>query len=191
MATQKVYYCTTCQKGSQYDAIKSKINNLTTCFSNNEFITSSFYQKSYELLKEIQNFGEKDSNNPRLPNVDSFFTLEIKNLINELITHNFYDDIINAINNNSNSNKKNEIIYGTYWTSLKNTLDNINISNTKYKEKNCCDCDGYCSSDGWYCSYTPPCSQPCGECSGCYAQYTPPGCSWYCSSQTFTCTKYV
>ena len=171
MAKEKVYYCTTCQKGSQYDNIKNKINNLTTCINNNEYITSDFYQKSYALLKEIRDFGDNDSNSPRQPRVDTYFQLEIKNLKNEIISHHFYDDIINSINNNSNSNKTNEIIYGSYWTSLKTTLQNINISNTKYWEKDCCSCNGYCESNGWYCpAYPSGCGQsgsnPCVGCQG-------------------------
>lgn len=165
---EKVYYCSTCQLGKEYEQINNKINSLTTCINNYEFITSDFYQKSYALLKEIRDFGSKDSNNPKLPNVDNFFTLAIQNLRNELITHNFYDDIINTINNNLNSNKKNEIIYGSYWTNLKTTLQNIKIPNTKYYEKNCCSCYGEC---GWYCGSYSSCSccgtgSPftCGEC---------------------------
>ena len=163
---EKVYYCNSCQLG------------ITTCINNNEYIKSDFYQQTYSLLKEIQNFGDKDSNNPRLPNVDNFFTLEIKNLINELITHNFYDDIINTLNNNNNSNQQNQIIYGSYWENLKTKLQNIKISDTKYWEKTCCSCNGYCSSDGWYnpCYSCQSCVQGSGECC---SYYNGAGCPTY------------
>ena len=163
MSTEKVYYCSSCQNASQYSEINTKINNLTSCFSNDEYITSDFYKKSYDLLYTIRNFGDKDSNNPRLPNIDAYFSLDtVNNLKNQLISHHFYDDIINSINNNSNSNKQYEIIYGSYWTNLKNILQTIKISDTKYYEKSCCDCNGYCSSDGFYCS-----GHGSGGCSGC------------------------
>lgn len=158
---EKVSYCDSCQKGTEYDEIKNRINNLTTCLVNNEFITSDFYTKSYYLLKEIRDFGQDDSD-PKLPNVDNFFTLQLTNLSNELITHNFYDNIINCINNNNNSNIKDNIIYGSYWTSLKELLQNIDIPTTKYFEKTCC-CEGDCPSVGWYCG----CAGSVGSFGGC------------------------
>ena len=93
--------------------------------------------------------------------------MQIKNLRDEIIWHNFYDDIINTLNNNSNSNMTNQIIYGSYWASLKSILQNIDISNSKYYEQTCC-CENDCSSDGWYCpAYCTTCQAygpgPCGQ----------------------------
>ena len=165
---EQVYYCNSCQDGSQYTTINNKINALTPDITNNPQITSAFYQTAYDLLKEVRDFGDKDTASTRLPNVDAYFGLEIKDLKGDLLSHRGYDDIVNCINNNSNSNVSGTKIYGSYWNNLRTTLTNIQIPSTRYWEKNCC-CEGQCSSDGWYCpSYCDsdyvgpgPCSQGC------------------------------
>lgn len=146
---EKVYYCSTCQKGNQYNAITNQINAMTASTTTGNPIYSTFYAQAYNVLKAVRDFGDKDTAATRLPNLN-YFTLSLSNLQGQLASHTTYDDIVNCINNNSNSNIQGQSLYGSYWTNLKTTLQNINLPSTRYYEKSCC-CEGHCGSDSFYC----------------------------------------
>lgn len=163
-------YCATNQDTSHWNIPIT----LTASIDENSYITVDVYNQMFQSLKEIHDFGEKDTST-RLPNIDNKlnFTKGI-----DLITVDFYNDIATRIGYTTYN--KNDIIFGSYFKDLQQAIKDYKLPGTRtYTDSyHCCDDCGYSchkSSGGG-----------CGSCQFCISGFDNP-CS---SGQDNICNNY-
>ena len=158
-------YCSSCQALGEYPGWETTI---TACGAQNQYITNEFFNQAAARLNNLHNFGDYDFAN-RTPTL-----VYIRKNDNETIQPDFFNILSQSITQSSSNDKSsNGIIYGTYFTNLKDTINNASISYTRYwichsqNSYDCCDCHGTCSCYGECTCY--------GECA-CYASGCTGGC---------------
>ena len=171
-------YCSTSQSTSYWKIPLSLTQNI----DQNELITKEVYDQMFASLKAIHDFGDYDSATSRLPNVNDKL---------ELISEENYIDI-DCYNDSakriglSEKAKKDEIIYGSYFSDLQKSIQEYKLPGTRYYKQSyeCCDhcdhCDHSSHRPGGGCgscnmcmdSFDNGCSSGQGGACGCYANGT-------------------
>lgn len=148
-----VYYCSSNQMAINYVTMPNSLS-----VNNANLITPDIYDTLYNLLKNINNFGDYDKAT-RVPNINNKLSFT---KLTEIIPVSYYNDIINRLQSKyspshsipSNLPAKEKVILGSYFSDILTILKDYKLSETRYykKYRGCCDCNCNCNCNSALCS---------------------------------------